>query len=108
MRGALIPLFDLGAALGYRLPPEEPAGTAILLVESFSGQRVAIAVDRILGQREVVIKGLTENYGQVPGIAAATILGDGRIALIIDVDEVANPERGQRDAESLPRAFGAC
>ncbi|WP_371060098.1 chemotaxis protein CheA [Rhodosalinus sp. 5P4] len=108
MRGALIPLFDLGAALGYRLPPEEPVGTAILLVESFSGQRVAIAVDRILGQREVVIKGLTENYGQVPGIAAATILGDGRIALIIDVDEVANPERGQRDAESLPRAFGAC
>ena len=108
MRGELIPLLDLGAALGYRATPPESEGTAILLVESFAGQRVALSVDRILGQREVVIKGLTENYGQVPGIAAATILGDGRIALIIDVDEVADPERAQREPDPFPRALGAC
>ncbi len=42
--------------------------------------------DGIQGQRQVVIKSLEANYGPVPGIAAATILGDGRVALILDVD----------------------
>jgi len=41
-----------------------------------------------LGQRQVVIKSLETNYQHVPGIAAATILGDGRVALILDVDAV--------------------
>jgi two-component system, chemotaxis family, sensor kinase CheA len=45
-------------------------------------------VDTIQDQRQVVIKSLEANYGHVPGIAAATILGDGRIALIVDVDGV--------------------
>ncbi len=45
-------------------------------------------VDAIQGQRQVVIKSLEANYRHVPGIAAATILGDGRVALILDVDAV--------------------
>jgi two-component system chemotaxis sensor kinase CheA len=50
-------------------------------------------VDKIHDQRQVVIKGLETNYGHVPGVAAATILGDGKIALIIDPDETAQRKR---------------
>ena len=92
MRGELIPLVDLGATLGYRRVGPAVSDGSLLLVESSGNRRAALAVDRILGQREVVIKGLSENYGQVPGIAAATILGDGSIALIVDVDQVARGE----------------
>ncbi|MGY6410978.1 MAG: chemotaxis protein CheA [Alkalilacustris sp.] len=92
MRGDLIPLVDLGATLGYRPIETDVSEGSLLLVESSGNRRAALAVDRILGQREVVIKGLSENYGQVPGIAAATILGDGSIALIVDVDQVARGE----------------
>ena len=56
----------------------------LLLVECEAGRRAALAVDVIHDQRQVVIKSLEENYGVIPGISAATILGDGRIALIVD------------------------
>ena len=48
--------------------------------------RNALIIDSVEDQRQVVIKSLEKNYGEVPGIAAATILGDGRIGLILDVD----------------------
>lgn len=67
----------------------------LLLVESGQNERWALAVDRIHDQRQVVIKGLESNYGHVPGVAAATILGDGKIALIIDPDETAQRKRPQ-------------
>ena len=63
-----------------------------LLVEGEGGQRAALMVDAIQGQRQVVIKSLEANYRPVPGIAAATILGDGRVALILDVDAVMVPK----------------
>ncbi len=50
--------------------------------------RGALLVDAIQGQRQVVIKSLEANYRHVLGIAAATILGDGRVALILDVDAI--------------------
>jgi two-component system chemotaxis sensor kinase CheA len=107
MRGDLVPLVDLGLTLGYRGPCTETAERSLLLVESSAGRRAALVVDRIAGQREVVIKGLSENYGQVPGIAAATILGDGSIALIVDVDQVAGNEAVRRDTDALLSAVGA-
>jgi two-component system chemotaxis sensor kinase CheA len=58
------------------------------LVECEAGRRAALAVDVIHDQRQVVIKSLEENYGVIPGISAATILGDGRIALIVDPEEI--------------------
>ena len=60
----------------------------MLLVENDSGLNFAFAVDEIGDQRQVVIKGLQENYGRIEGIAAATILGDGQIALILDVNDL--------------------
>jgi two-component system, chemotaxis family, sensor kinase CheA len=67
----------------------------VILVETEGGGRSAFLVDAIQGQRQVVIKSLEANYRHVPGIAAATILGDGRVALILDVDTViANTHEG--------------
>ena len=56
------------------------------MVETEGSARCALLVDAIHDQRQVVIKSLEANYRQVPGIAAATILGDGRVALILDID----------------------
>ena len=89
MRDSYIPLLDVGMKLGYRSEPLPATEGVILLVEIGSGQRTALLVDAIQGQRQVVIKSLEANYKAVEGIAAATILGDGRIALILDVDAVA-------------------
>ena len=87
MRDGLVPIVDLGESLGFRGRVSDFSDQSLLLIETDTGQRTALAVDRVYDQREVVIKGLEQNYRQVPGIAAATILGDGRIALIADTDQ---------------------
>ncbi len=91
IRDAFIPLLDLAVELGYRGPLDSYAGSVVLLIQQEDGARAALVVDSIEEQRQVVIKGLQDSYGHVPGIAAATILGDGQIALILDpVDLMSN------------------
>ena len=90
---ALIPLIDLGSALGFRAPPPDISNGSVLLIETNEGRQTALVVDEIFGQREVVIKGLEQNFRQIPGIAAATILGDGNIALIVDTDQLIDPAK---------------
>lgn len=89
VRGNFVPILDVGAALGYREPLDTFEGSVMLLVESDTGSEYAFAVDEIIDQRQVVIKGLQANYGRIKGVAAATILGDGQIALILDVNDLA-------------------
>lgn len=86
IRGSYVPLVDVGTALGYRSEPLDPEEGVALLIEGEGGARAVLLVDAIQGQRQVVIKSLEANYRRVPGIAAATILGDGRVALILDID----------------------
>ena len=52
------------------------------------GHRLAVEVDALLGQQQVVVKSLERNYRKVDGISGATILGDGRVALIVDAAEI--------------------
>lgn len=84
IRGSYVPIVDVGATLGYRPRLLNPESCVFLLVETSDGVRAALLIDAVHDQRQVVIKGLEKNYGHVPGVAAATILGDGRIALILD------------------------
>lgn len=84
----MLPIVDLGEALGFRTPLADFSNQSLLLIEGESGRRSALAVDGIVEQREVVIKGLEQNYHSIPGIAAATILGNGKIALIVDTDQM--------------------
>ena len=95
IRESFCPLVDVGRILNFRATQAVPTDGVALLVESESGGQRALMVDAIQGQRQVVIKSLEANYTHVPGIAAATILGDGRVALILDVDAVVAASRGQ-------------
>jgi two-component system chemotaxis sensor kinase CheA len=92
IRDTFVPLIDVGVALGFRDTPIPPATGVAVLVESEGGGMAALLVEAIQGQRQVVIKSLEANYRPVPGIAAATILGDGRVALILDIDAVMVPK----------------
>ena len=95
IRNSFCPLVDVGRILNFRATQANPIEGVALLVESEGGGQRALMVDAIQGQRQVVIKSLEANYTHVPGIAAATILGDGRVALILDVDAVVAASRGQ-------------
>ncbi|MBP0614159.1 chemotaxis protein CheA [Jiella mangrovi] len=93
VRDNFLPLVDVARELGYSYEQASATGGVAILVEAENGARSALLVDAIQGQRQVVIKSLEANYGRVPGIAAATILGDGRVALILDVDAVVATSR---------------
>lgn len=100
VRDSFVPLLDLGAELGYRPPLQCYAGTIVLLISQEDGTDAALVVDAIQDQRQVVIKGLQDTFGSVPGVAAATILGDGKIALILDpVDVVAHADGRTRSSQ---------
>jgi two-component system, chemotaxis family, sensor kinase CheA len=101
-RGETIPIVDLAEGFGFAGRTGQE-GHVLILVECDSGRRAALAVDHIHDQRQVVIKSLEDNFGSVPGISAATILGDGRIALIVDPEEVL----GRMKAESLSHSLVA-
>ena len=88
VRESYMPLIDIGVALGFRERPIDPSKGIVLLVETETGSRIALVADDIQGQRQVVIKSLESNYGHVAGISAATIMGDGRVALIVDIDAI--------------------
>lgn len=68
-----VPRFDLGQS------------STIMVVVEADGNRVALLVDELLGQHQVVVKNLESNYRKVPNVSGATILGDGRVALILDI-----------------------
>ena len=71
-----------------------------LLVESEGGSRAILLVDEIQGQRQVVIKSIEANYRAVYGIAAATVMGDGHVALILDVDAIVSVTRDSARPDS--------
>lgn len=98
VRDSFVPLIDVGLTLGYREESPHPTDGVVLLVEGEDGSRAALVADAIHGQRQVVIKSLEQNYQQVEGVAAATILGDGRVALILDVDATINLRRREGGA----------
>ncbi len=105
IRNKFTPLIDIGRELSYRAAMSDPMSSVVILVETEGGGRSAFLVDAIQGQRQVVIKSLEANYRHVPGIAAATILGDGRVALILDVDAViANAQAQAMPAETSEAA----
>ncbi len=98
IRNTHVPIFDVATLLGLRHSPPDYAEQVLLLVESEDRGQFALAVDDISDQRQVVIKGMQTNYGSIAGISAATILGDGKIALIVDPDTLTNCE----PVEKLP------
>ncbi|MCX8509827.1 MAG: chemotaxis protein CheA [Rhodobacteraceae bacterium] len=98
LRDRLISLCDAGDLLGLQgTDPVGPKAVAILVSDE-EDQQIALIFDEVIDQRQVVIKGLKANCGEVPGISAATILGDGRVALILDPGDLV-----RRAAATIPR-----
>ena len=83
-RGDYLPIVRLHELFGI-----EPRATALheglIVVAEGDGRRIGLFVDELLGQQQVVIKSMEANYGPVDGVAGATILGDGSVALILDL-----------------------
>nr|WP_028484228.1 chemotaxis protein CheA [Thioalkalivibrio sp. ALE17] len=94
LRDEYIPIVDLAALFGRAEPSPLPE-RALLVVAEADDQRVALRVDDLLGQQQVVIKTLETNFRKVPGTAGATILGDGQVALILDVAGIARMASGR-------------
>ena len=71
-----------------------------LVIVSDENREIGLSVDRVLGEEDIVIKSMAENYRNVPGIVGASILGDGRVSLILDVIaliDMSSKKRGIRD-----------
>lgn len=84
VRGRALPILRLNELLGLSVGSRDLMSGLFVLVEN-EGRQAALFVDELLGQQQVVIKGIERNYQRIEGIAGATILGDGRVALILDV-----------------------
>ncbi len=84
VRGEVLPILRLYREFGTPPRSSDPARGLFVIVES-EKRKVALLVDELIGQSQVVIKSLETNYRKVAGIAGATILGNGRVALILDV-----------------------
>jgi len=93
VRGEYLSLVTLHRLFGVADAVKNPT-QAIVVIVQVEGVRFALLVDQLVGQHQVVVKNLETNYRKVPGISAATILGDGNVALIIDV---AGIQRTNRD-----------
>ncbi|HJO67548.1 MAG TPA: chemotaxis protein CheA, partial [Sphingomonas sanguinis] len=101
VRGTYVPVHRVGEQLGVTGAITKPENAVLIVVESDQGQAV-LMVDSIQDQRQVVVKSLEANYRAIHGLAGATILGDGRVALILDVDALIG--RWRRDGRG-PSAF---
>lgn len=88
VRGRFIPVIPLSQSVGAAGACTDPRDGVLIVVETEGAGRAALLVDAICDQRQVVIKSLDTHYRSVEGVAGATILGDGRVALIVDVDSL--------------------
>ena len=103
-RDEFVPMVDVGRVMGFRDDATTLTGGVVMIVETEAGSRAALLVDAINGQRQVVIKSLETHYRQVDGVSAATILGDGSVALILDIDALVIAGRRKSNRPELKMA----
>ena len=100
VRGEYLPLVTLQQL--FAIPTAcETASAGIAVILQSAGTRYALLVDQLIGQHQVVVKNLELNYRKVAGISAATILGDGRVALILDVGALPAMSKKQAATDSV-------
>ena len=85
LRGEYLPMTHLHRCFAISDAVTDPCRGIVIIAESESAGRIGILVDELLGQQQVVVKSLEANYESVDGISGATILGNGRVALILDI-----------------------
>ena len=100
LRGAIVPIVHLGELLELASASEFTDESTVIIVETNEGVRLGIVVDQLVGHQQVVIKSIEENYAAVPGIAGATILGDGHVAFILDAERLGDFARNPQFASA--------
>lgn len=104
-RGSFVPIVPLGVMTGANDAVANPCEGVLVLVETEGHGRAALLVDAIADQRQFVIKALDAHYRQIDSVAGATILGNGKVALIVDVDFIASS--AARNLAAIPMAAAA-
>ena len=92
VRGEYMPVIALDEVFDVPRFGQAGGGAVVVVVEA-EGHRAALLVDELLGQQQVVVKNLESNYRRVAGVSGATIMGDGHVALILDVGALARRSR---------------
>lgn len=87
VRGEYLPIIALHALFNHPTEITDPTDGVLLILEA-DGKKSALFVDRLVGQQQVVIKSLETNFKRIPGVSGATIMGDGSVALILDVQAI--------------------
>ncbi|MDR6410904.1 chemotaxis protein CheA [Paraburkholderia terricola] len=100
VRGEYLPLVALHEVFNVEDAKQEPTQGIVTIMQT-EGRRFAMLIDELVGQQQVVVKNLETNYRKVHGISAATILGDGSVALIVDVAALNRETRNAHGAMSL-------
>jgi two-component system chemotaxis sensor kinase CheA len=102
IRGEYIRLISLHRILNVPGKAPDPWKALVVVIETENGAKAGLVVDELIGQQQVVVKSLLENFDAVRGISGATILGDGRVALILDLDGLCKlPEHWRADEEAV-------
>ncbi|MGV3635109.1 MAG: chemotaxis protein CheA [Pseudorhodoplanes sp.] len=90
LRGDLVPLVYLGDLLHIGSSADLSGECVVIITDAGDGTRLGLVADELCGHQQVVVKSIEESYGPVPGVAAATILGNGSVALILDVEKLSD------------------
>ncbi len=93
VRDEYMPVIELDRLFQVPRPTTDASANSIMVVVESDGARVALVVDELLGQQQVVIKNLEANYKKVPNVSGATILGDGSVSLILDISALVRRAR---------------
>jgi two-component system, chemotaxis family, sensor kinase CheA len=104
LRGNLVPLVQLTDLLDIAPTLSASDERVVIITDAGEGAHFGIVVDELLGHQQVVVKSIEESYGSVPGIAGATILGNGRVAFILDVEKLSDLANSQT-AQTSPGRF---
>ena len=89
LRDEYLPVIKVFQEFGHDADAKEIRDGLIMVVDS-NNEKIGLLVDELLSQQQVVIKSLEDNYSKVRGVSGATILGDGTVALIIDITGLVN------------------
>ena len=103
LRGNLVPLVQLCDLLDIGSSASGNDERVIIITDAGEGARFGIVVDELCGHQQVVVKSIEESYGSVPGIAGATILGNGRVAFILDVEKLSDMASSQNVQTGVTR-----
>jgi len=97
LRGEILPVFNLGSLLGRR--STLPDADLPVLVVNAGNRKIGFIVDGMIGKREIVIKNLEKNFRQVPGLIGATLMGDGSIIPVLDVNGLLQMARARTEGK---------